>query len=386
LSLALTEHIAQEARFGIVMTQLAANTVSDRVTALMQLAHKAEPESRAYLYNSVADLMVARGDRLNNHERTLVRQILALLTRQVETAVRRALALRLAERSDAPHDLILMLANDSIAVAEPVISSSPVLTDADLILIIRHASSAHRHIVARRPAIGARVSEALIEHGNDNVLAALLSNQSAMIPVEALRLLLNRAALNTTLQPALVERADLPPEILDPLYKMVSGVLKAHLQAHYAIQSSVIDKALPEAIADARAGAPDDSEAHAVRLIDKLDRARTLGPSFLVKALNEGQSAIFFHAFARLLKSNAECVRKLVALDDPRALALATRAVNIDRSVFLDIYRQLRPDKPQTLDASQKSFLDEVFIRMSAQDAVQRLSRGGLLQPAAQSR
>jgi uncharacterized protein (DUF2336 family) len=357
--------------------------ISDRVAALMHLARRAEPESRANLYNSVAELVVARGDRLNDHERTLVRQILALLTRQVETAVRRALALRLAERPDAPHDLILMLANDSISVAEPIIAASPILTDADLVLIIRHASSAHQHVVARRPAIGARVSEALIEHGNDNVLGALLANQSAVIPLESLRLLLNRAALNVSLRPALVTREDLPDEILEPLYQMVSGALRAHLAANYDLDPALIDDTLPGALADARQAVldvADDNEAHALNLVDKLDRAKTLGPGFLVKALNEGQKSIFIHGFARLLKSNAEALRRLVALDDPRALALATRAINIDRRVFLDIYKVLRPDKTMTFDASQKTFLDEVFIRMSAQDAAQRLSRGGLLQ------
>ena len=363
-------------------TASAAPTVlGNRIAALMQLARNAEPEARAHLYNSVAELVVARGEQLTDHERSLVRQILAMLTRQVETQVRRALALRLADRPDAPHDLILMLANDAITVAEPVIIASPVLTESDLVLIIRHATSAHQHLVARRPEIGPRVSEALIEHGNDNVLATLLGNETAVIPDQALRMLLNRAAVNPKLQPALVHRDDLPADILSALYRMVSGALRDHLQSQYGSESALIRSALPDALDDAQLPGNDlhDEDALAAQLVEKLQRGKTLGPSFLMKALSQNQKPVFVHGLARLLGATPETVRRIIDFADVRPLALAARAINIDRSAFINMRNLLKGGDTAALDVSQKMFLDEVFLRMTAQDAAHRLQRSGIL-------
>src|SRR5215813_11399894 len=87
--------------------------VGDRIAALLRLARRDEPEARGALYNSVADLLISRHGRLTPEERELAQQVLILLTQRVETEIRRALALRLAERADAPHELVLMLAHDT---------------------------------------------------------------------------------------------------------------------------------------------------------------------------------------------------------------------------------------------------------------------------------
>lgn len=353
--------------------------VSERISALMRLARRAEPAARGALYGSVANLVLARGDQLNEGERDLARQVLGILTEQVETEVRRALALRLAERPDAPHDLILMLANDTIRVAEPVLLLSPVLTDSDLVLIVRHASSAHQSVVARRPHIGIQVSEALLEHANDNALGTLLANDTARIPVQALRTLLNRAAFNPALRGPLAKRKDLPPDLVGPLYKMVSAALKTHIQGHYAVPAScALDEDLTAALHDAARAQPSTGEARAALLIDKLERAGSLGPGFLLKALSEGRHDLFVHGFARLLQAHPESILQLLRAADFRPLACATRALGIDRSVFPTIYNALRTERKADFDPAQKAALDEIFVRMSPQAARAKLTRLGI--------
>jgi len=352
--------------------------VADRISALMGLAKRAEPEARGVLYNSVANLVLARGDRLTSHERDLARQVLSILTQQVEADIRRALALRLAERPDAPHDLVLMLANDTIRVAEPVLINSPVLTDSDLVLIIRHASSAHQNVVARRPNIGPVVSEALLEHANDLTLGTLLANVTAQIPADALRTLFNRSAFNAALQTPLAKRSDLPQDIIGPLYRMVSSALKAHIQSAYALPASVLEKDLTTALHDAATALPSTAETRAALLIDKLERAKTLGPGFLLKALLEDQRDLFVHGFARLLRAGPDVVRQMLTSADFRPLALGTRALGIDRSVFLTIYNALRTERASDFDSTQKAALDEIFVRTSPQTARAKLTRIGI--------
>ena len=71
-----------------------------------------------------------QGAGLNQREHELMQEILRHLTRDVEMAIRIALAQRLAEDASVPHDLILLLVDDSIEVARPLILHSPLLTEA----------------------------------------------------------------------------------------------------------------------------------------------------------------------------------------------------------------------------------------------------------------
>ncbi|MBS0280281.1 MAG: hypothetical protein JSR25_03910, partial [Proteobacteria bacterium] len=82
-----------------------------------RLAHLAmnprEDASREEIYLAIASLYRVQGNNLNNRERELMREILRRLTRDVEMAIRIALAERLADDNSAPHDLILLLVDDT---------------------------------------------------------------------------------------------------------------------------------------------------------------------------------------------------------------------------------------------------------------------------------
>ena len=73
----------------------------------------------------MASLYRVQGAGLNDRERELMREILRRLTRDVEMAIRIALAQRLSEDATAPHDLILLLVDDRIEVARPLILQFP---------------------------------------------------------------------------------------------------------------------------------------------------------------------------------------------------------------------------------------------------------------------
>src|ERR1700761_3399859 len=147
---------------------------------LAQLAmNPKDGASREEIYLAVASLYRIQGTGLNNRERELMREILRRLTRDVEMAIRIALAQRLADDTNAPHDLILLLVDDSIEVARPLILQSPLLTEADPLRLIATASLSHTEAVAGRPNIGFPVTEALVGCDAESVLLALVRNATA---------------------------------------------------------------------------------------------------------------------------------------------------------------------------------------------------------------
>ena len=115
---------------------LTAHDMSD----MGRLAHLAmnpgSGTSREEIYLAVASLYRIQGTGLNARERELMREILRRLTRDVEMTIRIALAQRLCEDTTAPHDLILLLVDDSIEVARPLILNSPLLTEADMLRLV----------------------------------------------------------------------------------------------------------------------------------------------------------------------------------------------------------------------------------------------------------
>src|SRR3954464_10192427 len=109
--------------------------------------------SREEIYLAAASLYRIQGSGLNERERELMRQILRRLTRDVEMAIRIALAERLSEDTPAPHDLILLLVDDKIEVARPLILNSPLLTESDVLRLIAESGLSHQEAVDARPHI-----------------------------------------------------------------------------------------------------------------------------------------------------------------------------------------------------------------------------------------
>src|SRR3954471_24914785 len=75
--------------------------------------------------------------RLSDKERELAEAIFRVMMKDVEVMVREALARNLKENPDLPKDVALSLAKDVESVALPMLQFSTVLSDSDLIEIVR---------------------------------------------------------------------------------------------------------------------------------------------------------------------------------------------------------------------------------------------------------
>lgn len=318
-----------------------AEPVQNEVAALAELASKRDPEHRAVLYENVISLFEQKHAQLSESQRSLMCDILRRLAHDVEMSVRVELAERLAADDGAPEDVILMLANDEIEVAKPVLLFSRLLNDGDLIDVIYHKTVQHQLAVAARENLGSTVSTALVQVGNDNVVATLLGNASATIPDNVFSGLVDRSETNRHLQAPLVNRKDLPPALAQKMYAWVSDALKETIIANVPGAAEKIEAALAGAIDELSASAKETSgdTTPNTRLVDKLAKAGQLTPAFLVKSLNQGQVELFELGFARMLNLMPARFRKIVYNRGPDALAIACRAVGIDRSAFLSVYR-----------------------------------------------
>ena len=196
---------------------------------LFALARNKSAEGRRVLFSTVCDLFFGGNLTLSDREPALMGEILRQLVDDVELTVRKAIAECLSRRPDAPHVLIIELANDQIEVAHSILQESDMLRDTDLIEVIRHRTMEHQLAVATRKTVSAGVTAALVETGNQDIIATLLNNHGATITREVMNYLVNESKRIDAYQNPLVRRPDLAPDLAQRMYWWVSAALRKHI-------------------------------------------------------------------------------------------------------------------------------------------------------------
>jgi uncharacterized protein (DUF2336 family) len=334
--------------------------------------------SREEIYLAVASLYRIQGTGLNDRERELMREILRRLTHDVEMAIRIALAQRLSEDTTAPHDLILLLVDDSIEVARPLILNSPLLTERDVLRLIAESDPGRQEAVANRPHISVPVTEALAQSNHECVLLALVRNVTAKISSHTYETLVEKSRALTGLQDPLLRRPDLPPQLATSMCEWVSETLKNYIKINYAMTPKTMDAALIDVVHVMlnEPAAPKDPPADSAhRLIEKLSASGQLKAGFLMRVLSQGQVDLFDLAFSRLLGVELQRFRAAFYEGEARQVALACRGAGIDRSVFTTVFNLSRQARGLTVIMTSSDFqaVDAVFATFTRQTAIDEL-------------
>jgi uncharacterized protein (DUF2336 family) len=308
-----------------------------RLPDLIALAEEGSSEKRRALLRELTDHFFGGATR-SATEDTLYGAVLTRLTADMEIAVRAELSARFASAPDAPHNLIRRLANDEAAVASAVLASSPVLTDEDLLGVVRKHGQDHLRAVSARPSVSEAISDVIVERGDDVTLGTLLRNDGARLSRQASETAIERAKANPALPEAAVERAGLPPDLLNEMY----FVVEARLRAQILEQNARLDPALLEsAIAAGRTriatndGALPADYTECLAYVEELKAAGQLSPRMLARFLRSGGTTSFLIALAQLSDIDFHTARQIVDRRELDALAVVCKAADLDRALFL---------------------------------------------------
>lgn len=345
---------------------------------LARLAADPQGNNREDIYLAVASLYRTQGELLSERERGLMREILQRLTLDVEMAVRIALAERLADDPRAPLDLILLLADDRIEVARPIILRSRKLTDRELLDLIADADTARQTVCAGRPDIGEPVTDLLSRSDAETVLTALVRNVTARIAPSTFEVLVEKSRHIEAIQEPLAKRDDLPSTLAGRMCGWVSDALKIYLAESGKLRPEAAAAAVGAASLAVRfepATGGTDAEINARKLVDKLASAGQLRAGFLLRVLQQGQFDLFDVAFAKLLELPIVEFRRMFYLGGPRPVALACRAVGIDKSVFTTVFNLSRTAQkaPPPLTLDERADVEHAFAGFSKPEALARL-------------
>ncbi|HEV3178575.1 MAG TPA: DUF2336 domain-containing protein [Stellaceae bacterium] len=134
-----------------------------------------------------------------------------------EALARSVLAESLKRMTHVPHDIVLSLARDEAQVARPILRTSPLLDEDDLLEIAREGSRAHRLAIAERDALSSEVAQALCESRDLQVICSLLANEGAALPEALLHAILNRFGDAAGTVEAMMRRRLLPVSVANRL-------------------------------------------------------------------------------------------------------------------------------------------------------------------------
>ena len=192
----------------------------------------ATAKHRLKIIDRVADLFAAGSRSYSNEQISLFDDVLRRLAADIEVKARAKLAHRLAVIDNAPPVLIRSLAfDDAIEVAEPVLIHSERLTDDDLVENATTKSQDHLYAIAQRLKLSEKVTDVLVERGDQRVVHKVVKNKGARFSLAGFGKLTNRARYDRKLTLALGERSDLPRQYFLKLLEAASSKVRAKLEA-----------------------------------------------------------------------------------------------------------------------------------------------------------
>ena len=253
-------------------------------------------------------------EALSPAERQIAEDIFRKLVKDVEVRVREALAAHLKNSPDLPHDVAVALANDVDSVSLPMIKYSEVLTDEDLIDIVRDQGAAKQVAIAQRPSVSSRVADALIDTGNENAVARLVANDGAKLTEQALGRVMEEYQESEAVSDSLSRRPSMPASVSAQLVEALSERLQDFLLQKHDVSPDVASNLILQARERATMSLVDygSTDTELENLVEQLARKDRLSASLLLRALCMGDMGFFERALARLASLPLQNARILI--------------------------------------------------------------------------
>jgi len=336
-----------------------------------RLADEGNPEARAVAARKFCSRIAYLG--LAPEERRAGESILRILSEDAADLVRKSLAVTLSKSPHLPADVAKRLAADADSIAVPIISGSPVLTDEELIEIVRGGSVLRQKAVAGRERVSPKVVREIVIHGDSDAVGVAAANDGAAFDDNAYALTFGRFADEPEVLERFVERDTLAPEITEKLIAHISEEAVKRMVARHALPPQLAvelaDAAREHATVDLveQAGLAPEPR----RFVQQLQMNGRLTPSLILRALFRGHIRFFEYAVAELAGIEHRKAWMLVHDAGPLGLEAVFNRTGLPRRVFpavraaLSAFHSLEMGPDGAIDRArfQKRLAERIFTQ-----------------------
>lgn len=372
-----------------VRQSVADNQVAPRHTYEL-LAGDQNVDVRACLASKIAELAPELEQDARDKVWQSTSSALQALARDQIVRVRQVLSEALCDVEKAPPDIINLLARDAeTAVSAPVLEASPVLTEDDLLEIIRQGTaSANLAAISRRDGVSEPVSDAIVDTDDTAAIADLLSNDSSQIREETLDMLIERAPENELWHAPLVSRRILP----DTAPQRLAAFLADHLIENLENRNDLDEKTIKEVRSAVKARISDEKQSEAsgssslfdylegelpVALVRRLQGTDGLPLSVVNSALNAEDFKFVLAAFVLRSKISDKVVKRIFRERNPEGVIAVIWKSGFPASMIVPVQKQMARIAPGSVIEPKLTTADggedvEAFP-LSAQEMNQRI-------------
>ena len=210
---------------------------------LETLSLERDSEKRRELLRKITDLFFVTQEQQSDSDRNVFGNVMGRIAYELENDARAELSERLSSVNFAPHNVVRRLAEDEISVARPVLEHSVVLSDNDLADIAAVHSQDHLMAMSKRQKLSSLVTDVIVERGNDHVLTSVAKNRGAEFSSKSFETLSLKATSHAELRSHLIDRDDIPNEVIETIKRSVAAKLKSEFDSQYSgISSLEIDQ------------------------------------------------------------------------------------------------------------------------------------------------
>ncbi len=212
---------------------------------VQMLTQSKDVEAKVKVIDKISGQYATRS--FGSKEKGLAEEIFRLLLKYSEIGVRKSLSENLMNSDAVPRDILLSLAKDIDDVSRPILEFSELLTDDDLVDIIKNSKSEAPQIaIAHREGLSQKVAGALVETNKPVVVENLLDNASAQISEGDYNKIVDNHASKEEIIESMITRGSIPPDIVVNITKKVSQAIRGKLEKKYSCNFDKINSLFKE--------------------------------------------------------------------------------------------------------------------------------------------
>jgi uncharacterized protein (DUF2336 family) len=255
------------------------------IPGLEEIVKHGDPKRRGDAVRKISDLFLLGASQFQPAHVDLFDGILTSLVPQTEVEARGELAERLSTLVNAPPQLVgLLVRDDEILIAGPLLRRSPLIDEPTLVDIARLKGQSHLLAISDRPTLSPGITDVIVRRGDRDVVRRVAGNAGANFSHLGYAGLIRRAGDDGVLAVTVGQRDDLSaPQLKDLLARSVEVVRRRLFDAASPGQRAAINRVMAEITGTPKHLAITRDFATAQRTVQKLHHADELNEGALLR-------------------------------------------------------------------------------------------------------